>query len=894
MKCPICGDEVNEIKPRDGHLVVGKNFADGHIHIHGDLGNKSLMQECIETAGHEVGITMQPGQLNRKEFVFHNRQRIGDMLMFTCAIRDFKAAFPDTRVNVISTAPHIWDHNPNIDRSLVVAPDAIIKIGPGKLTNSSNRLDWHFANAYRVSIEDALGVRIPQGESRPDIWFTKEEYNAPRVIKDPYWLIVVNGEKGWGSKMYPFDRWQEFVNQNPDQLFVQLGTKEDNPPRLQGKNALDYVGQTQSGDTGIRDLFKLFLNAEGSIGLVSFHMHLSGALYKPAIVVAGAREPVSFTRYAGHQYLATDGCLPCAVTACWHCDINACSKLVVGKEKVPACVDMIYPEDLTRALNQYYRGGRLVKGQISAKPKLKNVVETPVVVPVEKTDPGKYGLEWGGGCITSNDWDFMKFVFQKYEIKTVLEFGSGLSTLLMNDVGLKVKTYETNQGWIDKLKGIKPEIDIELWDGKTDFPRGSYDLAFVDGPAGGWSRDLSTKIGAESARVVLVHDANREFERQWQEKYLQAGFEGPGKGGNRCHLWVKDPKKAQKQADLSIQEPPRAAISSLGSKYIKIVSTARGWGGCARSVTTIIKFLLHAGHKVEFIPFRNKVSSKEFKECIRTSLPGLIVTENYDTIREACDILFMYADDYVWEFGQPEVINTFSELSASRKIMMVNYRRGDVGKLPWTQGWDKYMFLNSTQECELLKVLPGVKTNVLPPCTELAEFFKVQPNYNNNLRIVRHNSQGDTKFYPDFSTAIGQVLASRPDVEIAMIPGPSFVKEAPRFRKFPRTASAQEIAAFLGTGNLFWYSLPIGYMDMGPRVILEAMAAGLPILADNWGGAVDRVTPECGWLCNTKEEHAAIIKNLTFEELKKKGQAARERAQTEFAPEKWIEEILVR
>ena len=81
-------------------------------------------------------------------------------------------------------------------------------------------------------------------------------------------------------------------------------------------------------------------------------------------------------------------------------------------------------------------------------------------------------------------------------------------------------------------------------------------------------------------------------------------------------------------------------------------------------------------------------------------------------------------------------------------------------------------------------------------------------------------------------------------------------------------------------------------MDMGPRVGLEALAAGLPILADNWGGMVDRVTPECGWLCDTKEQHVEIIKNVTLDELKKKGQAARERARQEFIPERWVEEII--
>lgn len=898
MKCPVCNVEVPHLdKERvpGGHLIAVKSAKDDHIHVHGDIDNKPLMREFMDIVELETKIERAKGtSLDRKEFVFHNRQRIGDILMFTCAIRDFKAAYPDTRVNVISTAMHIWDHNPHIDKTLAGITENTIKIGPGKLTNSSNRIDWHFANAFRVSIEDTLRVHIPQGESRPDIWFTEEEYNAPRITKEPYWIIIVGGEKGWGCKMYPFERWQEFVSQNSDTLFYQLGSAGDVHPRLQGSNVVDYIGKTEDRNTGIRDLFKLFLNAEGSIGLVSFHMHLSGALNKPSIVVAGAREPVSFTRYAGHQYLSTDGCLPCGINACWHCNIDTCTNLVMGTEKTPRCVDMINPEDLTRALNNYYIGGRLKKGVASDKPKFKNVVKTPAIVPVPDKptiDIVKYGFAWGGGCITDQDWDFIKNTIEKNNIKTILEFGAGLSTLLMMELGLKITTYETNQGWIDKIKSLNPDCNIRLWDGNSEIDLMPYDMAFVDGPAGGVNRELSTHIASQCATVVIVHDAGRTYEKMWQDMYLKGRFSGPGKGGHRCHLWVKDSGGATPIGATPKAEVAEASVMRPHNKFIKVVSTARGWGGCARSVTTIMKFLVQAGHSVEFIPFRNKVSSREYLEFLRQH-PEIRVTENYDTLPESCDILFMYADDYIWEFDSPDIGDIFSNLNASRKIMMLNFRRGKVGEITWTQNWDKYMFLNSTQERELLKVHPGVKTKVLPPCTELHEFLQVTPDYSGSLRIVRHSSQGDVKFPKTIGTDIADILASRPDSIIHMLPGPSFIQSTNRFIKHPRTDNPAVIASFLAGGSLFWYSLPEGYMDMGPRVILEAMASGLAVVADNWGGAVDRVTQETGWLCRSKAEHLEVIKHVTYAELKQRGEAARERARAEFIPERWIEEIL--
>jgi glycosyltransferase involved in cell wall biosynthesis len=134
------------------------------------------------------------------------------------------------------------------------------------------------------------------------------------------------------------------------------------------------------------------------------------------------------------------------------------------------------------------------------------------------------------------------------------------------------------------------------------------------------------------------------------------------------------------------------------------------------------------------------------------------------------------------------------------------------------------------------------------------------------------------------------MLNCRQDLGIKMMPGPSFVAETDRFKKVPK--NDPPIPQFLGTGNLFWYSLPQGYMDAGPRVVIEAMAAGLPVLADNWGGTVDRVTPETGWICNTKEQMVDIVKNITTEELRTKGIAAKERAKQEFVANNWIKEII--
>lgn len=945
--CPICKADLQNFNGEiDKHLLVLKGV-DNAIHVHGPVEDKYLMKELVNEILVHSGLSDNFKEVistikNRKEIVFHNRQRIGDILMFTAGIRDFKKAFPDVRVNVISTAGHIWDNNPYIDRALIPTEENTLKIGPGKLTNASNRLDWHFANAYRVSIEDALGIHIPQTESRPDIWFTQEEYNAPRVIDKPYWVIVISGEKGWGSKMYPFERWQEFVNQNKDTTFVQLGAREDDPPRLQGENIIDYVGKTQDKLTGIRDLFKLFLNAEGSIGLVSFHMHLSGALQKPCIVVAGAREPVSFTRYQGQQYLSTEGCLPCAATtACWHCDISKCSDIIIDESKahekdriVPRCVDLIYPQDLTKALNMYYVGGRLKKGIVSKNSAFKNiikeskpiVVSKPVVntiseIPVEIKKVNndsfsndekqfkfrtQFGYKFTSWSIDYRDWAFIENMIDKYNVKTVLEFGAGLSTLLFAKKGVKVVSIETDKKWLESVKEINPVCDIRFWDGKSpiDFKGEKFDMAFVDGPTGGEHREFSTKIASENANIILIHDATETHAIEWQSKYLKGIFNGPAKGGhwNMIYLWNRFNVEAKVDIyppvldsigkitigseKVSIKEIAETHITFLKPQHIKFVFNGRGEGGAESSVTWMINKLVELGHNVTYHT-PNPQPCGTFRKYGNKD----VLVKDCKTLYEACDILVLYSNDWIWNFDKDEICDIFSNINVGRKVFCVNYRIDKIGLIEWTKSWNSYLFLNSNLEKVLLERCPEAKTKVMAPPTDLTKYFEITPDYTNGLRLIRHSSQGDSKYPKNFNEIIEKILAVRNDVSIRLMPAPSFIGNFDS-RIFIHQRNIPSISEFLKLGNCFWYMLPEKYTEGGPKVVMEAQASGLPIIADNHSGMKDRVIEGTGWLCNSIKEYLSIIKNITPSDLEQYGKNAREHARVEYDPMNWIKNIL--
>ena len=160
----------------------------------------------------------------------------------------------------------------------------------------------------------------------------------------------------------------------------------------------------------------------------------------------------------------------------------------------------------------------------------------------------KYDIPWGGWAIAEKDWDFIKDIIQKKKIKAVLEFGTGLSTLLISEIA-GVDTFETNSEWAEKIeaKALNGNIKFYIWNGQDppEIER-RYDLAFVDGPVGkftgGVGREMSMRLASEYADKIIVHDAGREDEKRLQEMILNGKFRFISRSDEhqiRCNYWEK-------------------------------------------------------------------------------------------------------------------------------------------------------------------------------------------------------------------------------------------------------------------------------------------------------------------------------------------------------------------
>jgi len=290
-----------------------------------------------------------------KKIILRNPLSPGDILMMTGAIRDLKLMYPDDYlIDVRSPCSEIFMYNPYL--TPLNEQDAEIINMEYPVIHESGALGVHFSDGHRLFLQQKLNRRIQKRSMRPDIFLSQDEMNWVSQLKTEfdytgkYWLINAGIKGDFTLKQYPF--YQEVVDLLKDKIqFVQIGLTAHQHPPLKG--VLDMRGKTNS----FRQLFRLSYFAEGAVCAVSLQMVIMQAFKKPCVVVNGGREGMRWQAINDHVFLHTLGQLPCCLEdGCWRSKFADCDNKV---NNVPKCMTMITPEEVARAVEKYYIGGRL-------------------------------------------------------------------------------------------------------------------------------------------------------------------------------------------------------------------------------------------------------------------------------------------------------------------------------------------------------------------------------------------------------------------------------------------------------------------------------------------------------------------------------------------------------
>lgn len=312
------------------------------------------------------------------KYILKNYQSPGDIVMLTAAVRDLKLSHPEIEVDVDTSSPELWEHNPYLTRG--VEGEAIKADYP--LIHESNEGQYHFIHAFRKFLEKQLNVQIKPTKFKGDIHISDEEKGwASQVeelgIKEKFWIINAGGKYDFTAKWWNPMAYQKVIDKFKGKItFVQVGEKSHWHPKLKG--VVDLVGKTD-----LRQLVRLVYHSSGVLTGVSLLMHLSAAVEskhglpnRPAVIIAGGREPVQWEAYPHHRFIAINGAMKCCDNGgCWksRCQLvgdgdvkdteNVCLEPVEIKTnppiRIPKCMDMIKSDDVIRAIQMYYTGGVL-------------------------------------------------------------------------------------------------------------------------------------------------------------------------------------------------------------------------------------------------------------------------------------------------------------------------------------------------------------------------------------------------------------------------------------------------------------------------------------------------------------------------------------------------------
>jgi len=310
----------------------------------------------------------------QRKIVFKHSRAIGDTLMFTAGVRDFKLLFPDILINVDSNFPALWENNPYLDRSLKKGDDGVEFYQVGyPIINNSNHAAMSFTQGFlldMISVADgheSLGMSLGEftaafangacgdpdlgepdknAESREPFIALKKKYSGfcqsfarqrgdihlhpfekkLNLVKesygyDKYWLVAPGGKSDCTCKIWDWRRFQTVVDHFEGMIkFVIIGKSDHIVEKLNG-----VIDLTDKFNSDIRGLIPLAYHAEGCVSGISFLLHLAATMpsrinkeRKPCVGIYGGREPTNFTAYTNHQILHTNGAFKCCDNGgCW-------------------------------------------------------------------------------------------------------------------------------------------------------------------------------------------------------------------------------------------------------------------------------------------------------------------------------------------------------------------------------------------------------------------------------------------------------------------------------------------------------------------------------------------------------------------------------------------------
>lgn len=385
---------------------------------------------------------------------------------------------------------------------------------------------------------------------------------------------------------------------------------------------------------------------------------------------------------------------------------------------------------------------------------------------------------------------------------------------------------------------------------------------------------------------------------------------------------------------LKIEEKPLKTIETIvvkpkQGKEINILASLQSKGGGEQSALKIGDLLRSTGWKVHFYPWahvHDNWKGWQLEDTPKKKTDKDKFMPDFEKMAEQVEKgvpLLFYANDQVWDFEK------YAEplVRVSSGVMIgVNFANGSLPNSKWLSKNGKaraFVFQNKEKKNEFIRDRIGyVDTQLITlfGAIDLEQFLEVLPadrkSGKDELVVLKHCTpdwrkyitaesenagekihiwqkhifkERDTQFYKrllnDTKNIKFEFMEAHPELARAFKGNERMV-----FHKW----NSMQVTEFLSRGHIYLYRTSNKWRDQYPRVVAEALAAGLPVLTEPRDGTRDRVDHgNTGLHCIDYDMFLDALKKLSRKEGMRKamGQNAKDWARQNLDPRRWVEVI---
>jgi len=223
--------------------------------------------------------------ISQRKVTFVRRYGIGDVIMSTYALSQFRNEHPETDISIVTNYKEVFDETYHTTHKLSWTNFPVIWLiyehYDFRIWRKTDRPIPKIISEFIGfrCLDDRIKLSIHIDESRHAIFLEKMVRNRKYIVIQPY-ASQWNTDKNWST-----ENWQELISriQNFGYEIYHLGLEHD--PSISG--VVDLRGRTN-----LEESFLLIKHSSFFLGVNSFGEQAAGAFNIPSIILYGPTNPV--------------------------------------------------------------------------------------------------------------------------------------------------------------------------------------------------------------------------------------------------------------------------------------------------------------------------------------------------------------------------------------------------------------------------------------------------------------------------------------------------------------------------------------------------------------------------------------------------------------------------